>query len=477
MLRFRLGSIPVEVHPTHLLVSALLGWLTVRSLSASGADVWPYRQLHDPGGPDYTRTALLVVLAWMFIIFVSVLVHELGHALAGRMFGYQPSIALVGLGGVTQTNAPGPLPWHKMVVVTAAGPLAGLMLGLTALGLLKFASPRSEVLNTILLWFFLANLFWTLFNLLPVPPLDGGHIVNAVATRFLGRAGFIGAQALALVVCIALVAYALKRRDPFIGLFFGLYGFHALRVLVAAWRGELKVTADEPLEPLNQALQLARTSLAEGRLDEARLRSEALLESEELTPELASRTHHVLGWVALKNGQGRAALDHFSQVHRQPVETHALAAAFSLVGDEHRALTLWELAWQETRNPTVLHEYAGSLIRSERVQAALRLPGVEPESAFDCAQRTFFIRGAYSEAARVAEEGLTHVPSARLAYDSACAHARARHRDDAMRLLRRATALGFQDAAYAASDEDLASLHGYPDFEHWLSELRKSASA
>jgi len=479
MLRFRLGSIPVEVHPTHLLFSALLAYVFMPGPGTSPRDpgAWPYRHLLDSQDPLYARTVVLYILSWMFIVFVSALIHELGHALAGRAFGYRPSIALVWMGGVTQTNAPGPIPWNRMVVVTAAGPLAGLLLGLAALGVLMVTDLRSEVLNFLLFYLFAANLVWAVFNLMPVPPLDGGHIVSTVATRFLGRAGFIGAQGLALGVSTVLVVIAINQRAPLLGLFFGLYGFHALRVMVAAWRGEVKVSADVPPEPLAQGLQLARTELAAGQLDTAYLRGQALLESEELTPELASGTHHLLGWVALKKGQGRAALDHFSQVHRQPVETHALAAAFSLIGDEHRALTLWELAWKEMRNPTVLHEYAGSLIRSERVQAALRLPGVEPESAFDCAQRTLFIRGAYSEAARVAEEGLTHVPSARLAYDAACAHARARHRDDAMRLLRRATALGFQDAAYAASDEDLASLHGYPDFEHWLSELRKSASA
>jgi hypothetical protein len=159
------------------------------------------------------------------------------------------------------------------------------------------------------------------------------------------------------------------------------------------------------------------------------------------------------------------------------VETHALAAAFSHIGDEPRALALWELAWHESRNRTVLHEYAGSLIRSERVQQALRLPGVDMEAAFLCAERPLFIRGAYSEAAAIAEAGLEHAPVARLAYDAACAHARARHLHDAMRLLRRATELGFQDAAYAASDEDLAPLHGLPDFERWLSGLPKSVSA
>ncbi|HEX8433514.1 site-2 protease family protein [Archangium sp.] len=479
MLRFRLGSIPVQIHPTHLLFSALVAYAFMPGpgTAMQNATSWPYRHLLDRGDPLYGQTVLLYILSWMFIVFLSALVHELGHALAGRAFGYRPSIALVWMGGVTRTNAPGPMPWHKTVVVTAAGPLAGLLLGVAALALRFFVRPHSEVLDFLLLWLFGANLFWTIFNLIPVPPLDGGHIVSTVATRLFGQAGFLGAQGLAVVLCLAAVAFAVKLQEPILGIFFGLYGVQALRLLLAAGRGELKVSSGVAPEPLLQEMQQAQAALAEGRLDDARQRVQAVLASEQSTPDLTSQAHHLLGWVALKNGQGRSALDHFSQVHRRPVETHALAAAFSLVGDEHRALTLWELAWQETRDRTVLHEYAGSLIRAERVQAALRLPGVEPEAAFTCAQRTLFIRGAYSEAAAIAEAGLAHVPSARLAYDAACAHARARHKDDAARLLRRATELGFRDASYAASDEDLASLHGHPDFEQWLAELHKSASA
>jgi hypothetical protein len=46
-----------------------------------------------------------------------------------------------------------------------------------------------------------------------------------------------------------------------------------------------------------------------------------------------------------------------------------------------------------------------------------------------------------------------------------------------MRMLRRATELGFNDGAYAASDADLAPLHGNADFEAWLTELRQSAAS
>jgi Zn-dependent protease len=453
MLRFRLGGIPVEVHLSHLLFSALLGVLMVRDLPAltRAPDLWPYRQLQHPGGPEYATTGLLVIASWMFIIFVSALVHEAGHALMLRAFGYRPSIQLIWLGGGTRPNSSLPLHWHKLVAVATAGPVAGLMLGLGARGLaLSEMVEDAERLRVLLDWCFWANLFWALFNLLPVPTLDGGTIVSTLATRAFGKRGFMGAQLLALVLCVALMATS---------------------------RGELKVSSGVPPEPLVRELQEARAALAEGRLDEARQRGLSVLEAEASTPELASRAHHLLGWVALKSGQGRAALDHFSQVNRRPVETHALAAAFSLIGDEPRALALWELAWHETRDRTVLHEYAGSLIRSERVQQALRLPGVDAEAAFLCAERPLFIRGAYSEAAAIAEAGLAHAPTAQLAYDAACAHARARHAHDAMRLLRRATELGFQDASYAASDEDLAPLHGFPDFEQWLAGLPKSVSA
>ena len=135
------------------------------------------------------------------------------------------------------------------------------------------------------------------------------------------------------------------------------------------------------------------------------------------------------------------------------------------------------MAWRDTNDRTVMHEFAGSLIRLGKVSAALRLPGVDPAGAFICAERTLFIRGAYSEAAAVGEEALRHAPSATIAYDAACAFARARMVSDALRLLRRAGELGFKDVSYAASDEDLTALHGHPDFEAWLAALRNSPAA
>ena len=479
MLRFRLGRISVHVHASHVLVSALLGYaqLPGPAAAATFSAAWPYPQLANPSHPDYLRTAVLYVLMWMGLLFLTIFVHELGHALARVAFGERPSISLAWLGGHTHGEVNAPIPWQRDALQTAAGPLAGLLLGFGAWALRTQVGGFSEVGDFFLRWLVWTTSVWTVLHLLPLLPLDGGRLLATLSTRVAGQQGFLASQGLALVVCAAVVAFSAALGHPFWGLlFFLLYGLRPLRLLSAGLRGERLVPPSSD-EPQVQALQQARQALEAGDLEEARRLAEQLLEKEDTAPEVDSQAHHLLGWVALKQGQGRAALDHFSQVHGRRVEPQALAAAFSLVGDEPRALALWDMAWNETHSPTVLHEYAGALIRSGRVRQALGLQGIDPAAAFACATRVLFLRGAYSEAAEVGERALDHVPRADLAYEAACAHAQARHRDDAVRLLRRATELGFSDAAYASSDADLAPLHGHPGFESWLTGLRESALA
>ncbi|AKQ63682.1 peptidase, M50 family [Myxococcus hansupus] len=476
MFRFRLGSIPVEVHPSHLLVSGMLalGGIPERGTSTR----WPFGSSAAESAGGHASAVAIYILSWMLIVFVSVLVHELGHALASRMFGYRPSIALAWMGGHTlPTDAPGPLPWKRDVLITAAGPFFGLMLGFASYAASqRFLEPPGLVF--FLQTFAIANFFWAVLNMVPVLPLDGGRITTALATRVFGpRRGFMLAQGLAVLACVGLVLLGLVARQFILVIMFAMFGMQAFRALLASFQGGTAESA--PLTgPLAEKLREAREALDAGRMDDARRLGASVLEAPEgLTPTLASHAHHLMGWIALKEGHGRKALDHFSQVQGLPVEPHAVAASFSLVGDDARAVEWWKQAWQTSSDRTVMHEYAGTLIRMGREAEAMKLPRVDPEAAFSCAERVLFIRGAYSEAAAVGEAALKHAPSATLAYDAACAYARARNVPDAMRLLRRATELGFNDGAYAASDEDLAPLHGYPAFEEWLTELRQSAAS
>jgi Zn-dependent protease len=474
MFRFRIGSIPVQIHFFHLLLSSLFGlYLFLPRLRQLGPP-WLEDRLADANGAGHTQAMAVGVLAWMLILAVILIVYELGHAVALRAFGHQSRIDLVSFGGQTSSDATGPLLWYQSVVVSLAAPFSTLVLGgLSGAGYFLLRD-QWLVLDFFLYWFFVISLFWTFFNLLPLPPLDGGKVLLAVLSRFLGRVGTILTHGLALLVAAATVAWGLRSGNFFIAVLFGLWGFQSLRAVSEALRAGTPPPVE--LSPFVKQLEHAQLALSRGELQEARHRASSVLEPDEpLTPELASRAHHTLGWVALKEGQGRTALDHFSQVQGQPVEAQALAAAFSLIGDETRALPLWEKAWRDTGNLTVMHEYAGSLIRAGKVSQALRLPGVDPASAFTCAESTLFIRGAYAEAAALGEAALAHVPSPTVAYDAACAFVRARNGADALRLLHRARELGYRNADAAAADEDLAPLRGHPEFEAWLAALRQSA--
>lgn len=471
MLRFRIGSIPIEVHFSHVALSAMFGLMFAQG---SRKETWPGSELASPGTAGYYAALSSVVALWVGIVFVSVLVHELGHALTYRAFGRRPTIKLIGLGGATAPDGGPALAWHKDLAMTLAGPFAGFLLFLVALVGSRFVPPSWTVARAALEITYFANAWWTVLNLLPVPPLDGGRVSLIVLTRLFGRTGFVLAQVGALLVSGGVALFGALTQSWFVAIFFGLYAMRAIQALSAHARSG----ADEKAapSPAQATLDLAADLYRAGKLDQARQVALGVLETD-LPPALSGTAHYLLGWVALKQGEGRRALDHFSQVQGKRIEPHGLAAAFSLIGDETRALPLWELSARETGDRTILHEFAGALIRAGRVEEARRLPQVDLLLAYACAIRVLFLRGDFREAARAGEESLALKPRAEVAYDTACAYARAGSPDDAVRLLQAATELGFANAEYAESDEDLGALRNHPAFHAWLRKMRKTARA
>jgi stage IV sporulation protein FB len=124
-----------------------------------------------------TTPELFSALVFAGIVFGSILVHELGHALvATRIFHLGPaSILLHGFGGLTSYRRAPEKSWHAFVT-SLAGPSAGLLLGLVAIviALVVPVSPRVEdLLHDVAR----INIFWSLFNLLPMLPMDGGSML------------------------------------------------------------------------------------------------------------------------------------------------------------------------------------------------------------------------------------------------------------------------------------------------------------
>ncbi len=128
-----------------------------------------------------TSRAWAVVAVWCGVMFLSVLVHELGHALAGRHFGAQPSIRLHGFGGLTVLPG-GTFSRGQSILVSGAGPLAGLLLGFVVLAVAQ--ALRGVDLPRLAHVAFRDGLYinfvWTALNLLPIQPLDGGQILRDI---------------------------------------------------------------------------------------------------------------------------------------------------------------------------------------------------------------------------------------------------------------------------------------------------------
>lgn len=116
-------------------------------------------------------------LLWMVAVFVSILVHELGHAMAARNYGAYPEIRLHGLGGVTIMPG-GYFNRAQSIFVSAAGPLAGLALGGLVWLIDRAYPPQNGFLMIMVGMFIWINFFWTFINLLPILPLDGGQILR-----------------------------------------------------------------------------------------------------------------------------------------------------------------------------------------------------------------------------------------------------------------------------------------------------------
>jgi len=129
------------------------------------------------------RVPMSIAVLWIPVLLISVLIHELGHAALNSLLGFGPSaIILGGLGGRTLSRRDGK-PWQD-TLVSLAGPLASLVLAVVFFVLSRNLATDTQTLSTFFELMFRANLYWGIFNLIPVYPLDGGHVVRSLAAQF-----------------------------------------------------------------------------------------------------------------------------------------------------------------------------------------------------------------------------------------------------------------------------------------------------
>jgi len=215
ILAFRLGPISVRIHIAFLFVALLLGL---------GA-----------------RRGTIGIAAWAIGFLVTVLSHELSHAIAARSFGMPAEVHLTlfrpGLGPRIRSLSP-----HQRVIACLAGPVASLSIAAMAFGLTGLHPSGGDAPRGMLQYLGWLNLGWGLLNLLPILPLDAGHALVALLDRVTKGRGELPVRWLSVGWAVALGLVAIRSGMTLPALICGLVAFQnvqSVRALGAANREEI----------------------------------------------------------------------------------------------------------------------------------------------------------------------------------------------------------------------------------------------
>jgi Zn-dependent protease len=268
------------------------------------------------------------LIVWVLLALVSVLLHELGHAVLARRVGAAPAITLMAMGGVTTYTPPRELSRLESLKISLAGPAVGLVLG----GLLLLVRPDEDPpgLAGFALWAAIyTTLGWSLFNLLPIVPLDGGQALRELLPGDpLTRAR--RASVVSIVLTVALTAVALV--NGWVGVFGLVMAAFLVFVNVAQLRelsgrgGQARVTGDDEVVRL----------LWEGKGAEARALLERRGQAEGGLPADADLALH--GAVLAVTGQREQG---FALLHQEWSRRHGDGHVTALIALAHLLLGEW----------------------------------------------------------------------------------------------------------------------------------------
>ncbi|ATB33881.1 M50 family metallopeptidase [Melittangium boletus] len=441
--QFNLGRIPVVVEPSFWLMTALFGLIGARD--------------------DMSR-----VVIWVAVCFVSILIHELGHALAAMSLGSDlVHIRLYEFGGLTYHQG---LSRWRDVAITAAGPLAGFLFGGIMVAVNRWVPPTTAQGHVIYYYLMFVNFFWGFVNLLPVLPLDGGHILNGVLGPKRQRLTlWVG-----VVVAAAVTGLALFARAIFVAFMFG-------RMAYTCWQA-LSYTRDlKPLEParppdveepVKELVARAWKALRSGQESEAS-RLGHLAFSVAAPGEESNAVRDLLAWVALSEGNPRAALSQLEKVEPpQAAKPYSLAMAYEAAGLHERALTPALAALEQEPSEATVALATRLLVRAQRLEEAER-------TARDFAWKSLakrdalladvaVARGDFSTAAELFARTFESTGRAEEAYQAALNHARGEQVEHATEWLKRALDAGYDDLDTARSEPALATVRATPEIAQRL---------
>lgn len=242
-INFTLFGFPIRTHPAFFILPVLLG----RNLLASFPEI-------------NTGVGWLLCIA---VFWVSILIHELGHAVAYNYFKLPCRIVLYWMGGLAiadsglwgRQGGKQSLTPNQQIVVSLAGPIFGFLLAI-ALTALVFVLGGSvsffrwgiipipylpDMSGTILegksiflmiIWSgIVLNIFLNMLNLVPIFPLDGGQATRQFMIKMDSYNGLRNSIILSIAAAILIAVIGFKNGDQFLGFFFAFMAWSNFQML------------------------------------------------------------------------------------------------------------------------------------------------------------------------------------------------------------------------------------------------------
>jgi len=444
----KIFGIPVKVQPYFFLVVGFLGY--------------------GRGGP------FEFLVEWIIVVFISILAHEFGHALTVRAFGLSPQILIYGFGGITSwTDEKGVSP-PKHIAISLAGPFAGfLFYGIVSLSNMALPDLFADHLGRQTyhdLQF--VNVWWGIFNLLPVLPLDGGNVAFSIEQWVTKKRRGVITRVVSLLVAGGVGLWALSVGWLWVVFLMVIFGWNNGSALFQS----LQYDRDGRVRPLlDRALEAVKNDDGATAVQFAK---EALNFTHSV--EMKEEAQRILLQGLILGGDTERAKKEADRLQAVYGHTALLQALAGFERDQlPRAIPVMEYSYTVSPLPDLNFALANALIIAGRLQEVPPLIArqAQPQyaaGAYKMLQAAAFHSGEYDMSAEAGRQAFERTKESEVAYNVACAEARAGHADEALGWIERAVDMGYRDVDAMVSDSDLETLRSRPEFEAICGRLREA---
>jgi Zn-dependent protease len=405
-----------------------------------------------------------MIAEWGLVVFFSILIHELGHAFAGRAFGLEPQITLYAMGGLTSwaDNRKEMKP-SQSILISLAGPFSGLLLGGLVFLLQPFYEGDSFLMSVAisdLLWI---NIAWSIFNLFPILPLDGGHVLESVEEWWRGKRENIISTCISLAVSLLVFGWAISIKYHWVAFLTGWFAWSNASAIIQRIKGRADRSLQEKIDSAREELKNNNGKAV------IKLSEEVFVKAKSEQLQQSALELLIYGYVLEMNFEdAEKRLHHYKVIFGANLYMEGFLLYHK--GEFDQATLVLQEAFNKENSFRTGELLFHTHLQANRLEQALQLCShtvLEKNSVYfcHCLQARAFELGQIEFAAQVGLEAFAKTKDPTIAYNIGCAFAQQNHLQEAFNWILCAVQSGFRDRALLETDPDTAEVRKLPEFE------------